>query len=73
MAEDSFRVLDLRTLLELKLAFGLTAPDRLIDFADVIALIRANHFTKDFSQSLDASVRDKYTELWQAAQKPSDY
>ena len=60
-------------LLELKLASGLTAPERLIDFADVIALIRANQLTEDFSQSVDASVRNKYTELWQAAQKPSDY
>jgi hypothetical protein len=63
------RVLDLRTLLELKLASGISAADRIQDLADVVALIRANHLSEDFETRLDASVREKYAELWRAAQQ----
>ncbi|MBI4263977.1 MAG: hypothetical protein HY657_06365 [Acidobacteria bacterium] len=65
------RVLDLRTLVELKLAAGMSAPDRLQDLADVLSLIRANGLPVSFSESLDTSVRDKYRELWTAAQLPT--
>ncbi|GMR23217.1 MAG: hypothetical protein BMS9Abin37_1627 [Acidobacteriota bacterium] len=71
--DEPFRLLGLKTLIELKLASGLTAPDRLIDFADVIALVRANQLEKDLADSLDESVRPKYLELWGAAQTQSDY
>lgn len=66
------RVLDLVTLIALKLASGISAPDRLQDLADVLALIRANQLTPDFAAGLDASVREKYSELWQAAQQKRD-
>jgi hypothetical protein len=66
------RVVDLRTLVELKLASGLSAPDRLVDLADVLALIRANHLPEDYAGNLDPSVRAKFTELWRAAQAPSE-
>jgi hypothetical protein len=68
LGDMSYRVVDLRTLVELKLASGLSAPVRLIDLADVIALIRANKLGPDFSALLDPSVRHKFAELWQAAQ-----
>jgi len=68
-----YRVLDLRTLIELKLASGMSAADRLLDLADVLSLIRANALSEEFSQSLDSSVREKYLELWRAAQLPSDF
>lgn len=71
--EEPYRVLGLETLIELKLASGMTAPDRLIDFADVIALIRANQLTKEFAESLDESVRGKYAELWLAAQATDEF
>jgi hypothetical protein len=67
---SGLRILDLRTLIELKLASGITAPDRLQDLADVVALVRANQLTADFGASLDPLVRDKFAELWQAAQSP---
>ena len=69
--DTSLRVLDVRTLVELKLASGISAPDRLQDLADVIALIRVNQLAEDFGEQLDPSVRDKYRELWVAAQHPS--
>jgi hypothetical protein len=71
--DEPYRVLDLKTLIELKLASGMTARDRFIDFADVLALIRANQLTEAFGQSLDASVRTKYDELWLAAQTRNEY
>jgi hypothetical protein len=70
-SDDPFRVLDLRTLVELKLASGLSAPDRLQDLADVVALVRANALQESFGNRLDPSVQQKYRELWQAAQRPA--
>lgn len=61
-------VVPLRTLIELKLASGLSAPHRLKDLADVLELIRAAKLPRELGKSLDASVRAKYDELWQAAQ-----
>lgn len=55
-------------LVALKLASGMTAPHRLRDLADVLELIRVAHLPAELAEELDASVRDKYRELWQAAQ-----
>jgi len=70
--KDGIRVLDLRTLIELKLASGISAADRLQDLADVLALVRVNALDRDYSLQLDPLVRDKYVELWQAAQTQRD-
>lgn len=61
-------LLPLDKLIELKLASGISAPHRLKDLADVLELIRALSLPLDQAQALDASVRAKYQELWQAAQ-----
>ncbi len=61
-------LLPLPTLVELKLASGLSAPHRLRDLADVLELIRTAHLAAALAEELDPSVRDKYRELWQAAQ-----
>ncbi len=63
-------LLPLPRLVELKLASGMTAPHRLRDLADVLELIRTAHLPAGLADELDASVRDKYRELWQAAQTP---
>jgi hypothetical protein len=63
-------LLPLPTLIELKLASGMSAPHRLKDLADVLELIRALALPRETSDSLDASVRAKYEELWEAAQTP---
>jgi hypothetical protein len=72
-AEKGARVtlLPLPRLIELKLASGMTAPDRLKDLADVQELIRAVGLPKDMAEALDPYVRDKYLELWAAIQTPS--
>ena len=63
-------LLPLPRLLELKLAAGLTAPHRLRDLADVLALIRVLQLPADLAGELDPFVREKYRELWLAAQVP---
>lgn len=63
------RYLALGTLLELKLASGLSAPARLQDHADVVALIRTNRLGVDFAESMHPYVRGKYRELWGYAQR----
>ena len=60
----------LPTLVELKLASGMSAPHRLRDLADVLELIRAARLPAALAEELDPSVRDKYRELWQVAQAP---
>ncbi|MFQ5504129.1 MAG: hypothetical protein ACE5F1_04925 [Planctomycetota bacterium] len=62
------RILGLDTLLELKLASGMSAPDRPRDLDDVIQLIRANRLQRDHAGRLDPSVRAKFEELWEYAQ-----
>lgn len=61
-------LLPLPSLVALKLASGMTAPHRLRDLADVLEVIRAARLPAALADELDASVRDKYLELWQAAQ-----
>lgn len=61
-------VLPLVRLIELKLASGLSAPHRLRDLADVLELIRILSLPRETAASLDPSVREKFEELWQAAQ-----
>jgi hypothetical protein len=64
--------LSLATLVELKLARGMSAPDRRQDFADVIALIRVNQLGEHFADELHDYVQAKYRELWGYAQNPND-
>lgn len=65
---ERFRVLALPSLIELKLASGMTAPHRLKDLADVLELIRAAKLPAALAERLDPYVRDKFSELWRAAQ-----
>ncbi len=64
--QDGIRVIPLSQLIELKLASGLTALDRLKDLADVQELIRALNLTADFAEQIDESVREGYLRLWSA-------
>jgi hypothetical protein len=61
--------LRLATLIELKLASGMSHPGRLKDLADVQELIRARELPLELRDELDPYVRDRYTELWQAVQQ----
>lgn len=66
VGKDGLRVLELRKLLELKLASGMTAAHRLRDLADVQELIKALNLPADVADELDPSVREKFLELWNA-------
>lgn len=68
---DGKKVIALPKLIELKLASGMTAPDRPRDLDDVIQLIRANTLPEDYGTQLHPDVQDKYRELWGYAQRPT--
>ena len=70
-AERGARValLPLTTLIELKLASGMTAPDRLKDLADVQEVIRQWQLPSDMAADLNEFVRGKYLELWEGVQQ----
>ena len=69
---DGIKVLNLPTLVQLKLASG-TAPGRLKDLADVQELIRVLALGEELAEQLDASVRDQYRKLWtEVHQTPPD-
>ena len=51
----------------------MTAAHRLQDLADVIQLIRVNALSKGYADQLHPYVREKFNELWQAAQISEDY
>jgi len=63
---DGVKTITLEKLIELKLASGMTAGDRLKDLADVQELIKLKGLDSEFASRLDEYVRDKYIELYQA-------
>lgn len=70
---DGIRYVTLEKLVELKLASGMTAPDRLKDLADVQELIKFRELQPEFAERLDPYVREKFVELAEAVkQSPKD-
>ncbi|HMD80472.1 MAG TPA: hypothetical protein VKE92_04130, partial [Anaerolineales bacterium] len=65
------RVIPMETLIELKLASGISAPHRLRDLADVQDLITTLKLPMEFAEILDASVRETFLKLWNNAQEDS--
>jgi hypothetical protein len=63
---EGIRIVTLEKLIELKLASGMTAPDRLRDLADVQELIKVRRLGAELADKLDPYVRAKYLELWEA-------
>ncbi len=66
---DGIKTVTLEKLIELKLASGMTAPDRLKDLADVQELIKTKSLDSSFATNLDKSVQDKFVELQKAVQQ----
>ena len=60
---DGIQFVTLEKLIELKLASGMTAPDRLKDLADVQELIKIRGLGADFVECLNPYVRERYLEL----------
>ena len=65
---DGVKFPTLERLVELKLASGMTAPDRLKDLADVQELIKIRGLSSEFANSLNPYVRGKFLELFEAVQ-----
>ena len=65
---DGINTVTLEKLIELKLASGMTAGDRLRDLADVQELIKIKRLDSSFAESLDGFVRSKYLELWRSVE-----
>ena len=63
---DGIKFVTLEKLIELKLASGISAADRLKDLADVQELIKVRKLGADFALKLDPYVREKYLELEEA-------
>ena len=61
---DGIRVITLEKLIELKLASGISASDRLRDLADVQELIKIKKLDSEYAERLNPYVREKYLELW---------
>jgi hypothetical protein len=66
-SRDGIRCLNLPTLIELKLASGMTDPGRQKDLADAIELIKILELPEDFAARLHPFVQGKYGELWRIA------
>lgn len=60
---DGVKYLSLPVLVELKLASGMTQPDRLKDVTDVIELIKLLNLKPGFAEGLNPFVRPKFLEL----------
>jgi hypothetical protein len=65
---DGVKVISLPKLIELKLASGLTATNRRKDLVDVETIIERLKPPRELGEELDASVRDEYYRMWDAAQ-----
>jgi hypothetical protein len=70
---NGMKMLDLKTLIELKLASWMTSPHRLRDGDDVIRLIKINKLPQDYGLQLHKYVQAKYDEAWQLAQVKDPY
>jgi hypothetical protein len=66
---EGVQIVTLEKLVELKLASGMTAPDRLKDLADVQELIKVRGLTSEFATALNPYVREQYLQLCSAVEK----
>jgi len=60
---EGIKTVNLETLINLKLASGMTAPGRLKDLADVEELIKIKDLDESFADKLNQFVREKFVEL----------
>lgn len=61
---DGIPCANLPTIVELKLASGMTNPNRLKDISDVQEMIRVLHLPRDITGQLNPYVQARYEELW---------
>lgn len=61
---DGIKLVNLTSLVELKLASGISGKDRQKDLIDVQELIKALQLERGLGEELDSSVRTEYGRLW---------
>ncbi len=61
---DGIKYLNLPTLIDLKLASGMTNPDREKDIVDISELIKTLNLPRELSADLHPFVRDKFVAIW---------
>lgn len=61
---DGMHILRLPTLIELKLASGMSNPRRAKDLVDIQEMIEVLNLPEEFGNQLHPYVRDKFKELW---------
>src|SRR5439155_9111136 len=66
---EGLKVLGLPSLINLKLASGISAAHRMKDLVDVQEVVRVLKVPREFSDKLNPYVRDKFIELWTAVQQ----
>lgn len=66
---DGIRVVNLPTLVSLKLASGMTSAHRLKDIADVGELIQVLGLPSNLADQLHPFVRERYASLWKQLQR----
>lgn len=67
---EGINFVDLPTLINLKLASGMTRPDRLRDLADMQDLVRVLRLPDSFSNGLSPYVRTTFLELAEQSRQP---
>jgi len=65
---DGIRYVNLPTLIELKLASGISDPGRLRDLADVQELIRVLQIPLELAANLHPFVQARFAQLWSTVQ-----
>ncbi|GAC1346871.1 MAG: hypothetical protein NVSMB14_09760 [Isosphaeraceae bacterium] len=65
---EGVKYINLPTLVELKLASGISNPGRLKDISDIQEAIKALGLHRDFAEQLNPYVREKYLEIWDGLQ-----
>lgn len=66
---DGVKYLNLKTIIELKLASGISSAERVKDLGDVQELIKLLALPRDLGNQLSEYVRQKYDELWLATRE----
>ena len=61
---EGVTILSLLGVIDWKLAFGMSATDRLKDLGDVQEMIKVLRLPSEYQEQLTPSVRAKYLELW---------
>jgi hypothetical protein len=70
---SGMRIVNLHTLIELKLASWMTAPHRPRDMDDVLRLIKIHRLPRAYADELHSYVREEFNRVWTLAQVKDRY